>query len=167
MRIWKTKKLVEELARDALSEREKATYFVFTAVLWTAASLIPNPKPWTVFDNIRFLLIAITILGYVMCFRVNKAGDGRCFVERAVIISVPLTFRIFVLSFCVHILARAVSPGMVKSPVFSPVFANLITGYFFWRLWKNFCLLSELIRQRTALDPKQIHHVQAKQEIPG
>ena len=65
MRIWKTKKLVEELARDALSEREKV-------------------QDW------------------------------------------------------------------VKRPVFSPVFANLITGYFFWRLWKTFFLLSKLIRDRPA-----------------
>jgi hypothetical protein len=156
MRIWRKKKLVEELARDALSEREKVTYFVFTAVMWTTAALIRNPKPWTIFDNIRLLAIAITILGYVMCFRVNKTSDGRCFVERAVISSVPLTFRTFVAAFCVHILARAVFPDLVKSPVFSPVFANLITGYFFWRLWKNFCLLSDLIRQRPALYPKQL-----------
>ena len=156
MRIWKTKKLVEELARDALSEREKATYFAFTVVMATAASLIPDPKPWTMFESIRLLLIPITILGYVMCFRVNKAGDGRYFVERAVIISVPLTFRILVAGLCVRILARAVFPDWVKSPVFSPVFANLITGYFFWRLWKTFFLLTKLIRQRPALYPKQI-----------
>ena len=156
MRIWKTKKLVEELARDALSEREKATYFAFTVVMATAASLIPDPKPWTIFESIRLLLIPITLLGYVMCFRVNKAGDGRYFVERAVIISVPLTFRILVAGLCVRILARAVFPDWVKSPVFSPVFANLITGYFFWRLWKNFFLLSKLIRDRPASYPKQI-----------
>jgi hypothetical protein len=156
MRIWKTKKLVEELARDALSEREKVTYFVFTAVLWTSASLIRNPKPWTVFDNIQLLSIAITIVGYVICFRVNKAGDGRCFIERVVIISVPLTFRTVVAALCAHILARALFPDWVKSPVFSPVFANLMTGYFFWRVWKNFLLLSEFIRQKLASYPKQI-----------
>jgi hypothetical protein len=156
MRIWKTKKLVEELAHDALSERMKVTYFVFTAVLWTAASLIPNPKPWTIFDNFQFLSIAITMLGYVVCFRVNQAGDGRCFVERAVIISVPLTIRVFVAALGVRLLTRAVFPDWVKSPVFSPVFLNLMTGYFFWRLWKNFCLLSDLIRQRPAVYPKQI-----------
>jgi hypothetical protein len=150
MRIWKTKKLVEELARDALPEREKATYFVFTAVLWTASSLIRNPKPWTVFDNIWFMVIATTLLGYMMCFRVNKAGDGRCFIERVVIISVPLTFQAFVAAVFVHILARALFSDWVKSPVFSPVFANLITGYFFWRLWKSFSLLSKLIRDRPA-----------------
>jgi hypothetical protein len=156
MRIWKTKKLIEELARDALSEREKVTYFVFTAVLWTASSLIRNPRPWTIFDNIQLLSIAITIFGYVMCFRVNKAGDGRCFVERAVIISVPLTFQVFVAALCVRLLARAVFPGWVKSPIFSPIFANLITGYFFWRLWRHFILLSEVIRQRPASHPKEI-----------
>lgn len=153
MRIRKTEKLVEEVARDALSEREKAVYFVFTAVLWTAGSMIPNPNPWTLFDNIRLVSIAITILGYVMCFRVNKAGDGRCFVERAVIISVPLTFRTFVVAFCVHILGRAMFPDWVGRPVFPPIFVNLITGYFFWRLWRNFILLSDLIRQRVTLHP--------------
>ncbi len=156
MRIWKSKKLAEELARDALSEREKVTYFVFTAVLWTASALIRNPKPWTIFDNIQLLSIAITILGYVMCFRVNMAGDGRCFVERAVILSVPLTFQVFVAALCVRLLARAVFPDWVKSPVFSPVFADSMTGYFFWRLWRNFSLLSELIRQRPAEYPKEI-----------
>jgi hypothetical protein len=63
MRIWNTKQLVEELARDALPEREKVSYFVFTAVLWTASALIRNPKPWTIFASIRLLSIAITILG--------------------------------------------------------------------------------------------------------
>jgi len=156
MRIWNTKKLVEELARDALSEREKVTYFVFTAALWTASSLMRNPKPWTRFDNIQLLSIAITILGYVMCFRLNQAGDGRCFVERAVIISVPLTFRVFFAAVCVRIFARAMFPNCVKSPVFSPVFANLITGYFFWRLWRNFYLLSDHIRLRPGLYPKDL-----------
>jgi hypothetical protein len=134
MRIWKTKKLVEDLASDGLSEREKLTYFVFTGVMWTAASLIRDPKPWTSFDNIRFLSIAITILGYVLCFRVNKAADGRLFVERAVVLSVPLTFQNLVATFCGLVVARAVSPDLVKSPAFWPVFANLIPGFFYWRL---------------------------------
>lgn len=156
MRIWRTKKLVEELARGALSEREKVTYFVVTAVMWTTASLIPNPKPWTIFDHIRFLSIAITILGYMVCFRLNQAADGRLFVERAVVISVPLTCQTLVATFCALIVARVVSPDWVKSPVFWPVFANLIPGYFFWRLWRSFSLLSDLLRQRPAVYPEQV-----------
>jgi hypothetical protein len=155
MRIWRTKKLVEELARGALSEREKVTYLVITAVMWTTAALIPDPKPWTIFDNIRLLSIAITISGYVMCFRVNQAADGRLFVERAVIISLPLTFRIFVAPLCAVIVARAACPDWVKSPVFWPVVGNLKTGCFFWRLWRNFCLLSDFIRLRPALHLEQ------------
>ncbi len=156
MRIWKTKKLVEDLACDSLSEREKLTYFVSTTVMGTAASLIPNSKPWTSFDNIRFLSIAIVILGYVLCFRVNKAADGRRFVERAVVLSVPLTFQTLVVGFLGLIVARAVSPDLVKSPVFWPVFANLTPVYFFWRLWKNFVLLSDRLRQNSALPPEQM-----------
>ena len=79
-----------------------------------------------------------------------------------VIISVSVAFRILVAGLCVRLLARAMFPDWVKSPVFSPVFANLITGYFFWRLWKNFFLLSKLIRDRPASYPKQLG-----EESPG
>jgi hypothetical protein len=155
MRIWKTKKLVDEIARDALSERDKATYFVFTAVAWTSASLIPNPEPWTRFDNLRFVSLAITILGYVLCFRVNHSAEGRSFIERTVLLSVPITVRTFVVMFFVLLIARAVSPSLAKHPAFWPIAANLITGYFFWRLWSSFTSLAELIRRKPALSPPQ------------
>jgi len=166
MRIWKASKVAEELAADLLTERQKLTYFLFTACLLALVPLIRNAKPWTAYDNIRLLSVPITIFGYLACFDVNKVADDRRFIERVVILSVPLTFQMFALGLGVFIPIRIVVPSLKTSLAFWPVANAGLLTWFFWRLWAKFSLIGDLIRTSRGAGPSANPRLQSDGASP-
>jgi hypothetical protein len=107
VRLWSSDLLEIELARGQLSEREKIKYLVLP-MLFTA--LIGGPLAWIApryglrpprFDSLvavlnGILMVAVTLHGIRKAYRINKQIDGRQFIERYVVLVLPVSIR-----FCV------------------------------------------------------------------
>lgn len=104
MRLWSSDLLEAELARGQLSEREKIKYLLLP-MLFTA--LIGGPLAWIApryglrpprFDFLvavlnGILTVAVTLYGIRKAYRINKQIDGRYFIERYVVLVLPVSIR--------------------------------------------------------------------------
>ncbi|MBT3455801.1 hypothetical protein HN446_01945 [bacterium] len=134
MYIWRVGKLVEEFKNGTLTEQEKVKYVIsfclFQATGLTVYSWVPLsyrilfintfsylsrvlPKAYA--PKIAFMLEALfmaapfllTALGIWYCYRENKKGDDKNFVDRFVCLSVPIIKQIIVITILFYVLIIA------------------------------------------------------------
>ena len=130
MRLWYSRLLEHELAEGRLSEWEKTKYFLFPLMLSAFLSgpiwmITPNYGPIPPVTERFFTLLgglitaAITYIGIKMGYRSNQRIDGKNFIERYAILSVPIfirfiviatTLMIIILIFLRHSMRDSVSP---------------------------------------------------------
>ncbi len=108
MILFSSNKLQKALADDSLDSWDKAKYIIFVIAMYT----IYGPFYWfmpsfgekkpMLFQLASFasylFTILITIYGAKRCFKTNKIGDGKDFVERFDVLFVPMTFEILPLA---------------------------------------------------------------------
>jgi hypothetical protein len=108
MILFSSKKLEHKISNNELAHWEKTKYLIFTYIFFGSASffnlLSPNfhPKPtWQsaldVFGAVLFVLI--TYFGIKKCYMTNKESDNTDFIDRIVILSVPMILKIFLIYF--------------------------------------------------------------------
>lgn len=105
--FWKTRLLVDELAKGPLEERTLQRYYlataVFVSVCYYIGSLAPRDNLYALAVEAFGVLVA-TIVGLNAAFAANGGSSGTRFLEKVVSISFPLLMRV---------LAAAIAPGLV------------------------------------------------------
>ena len=106
MYLWNTKALAGELKDGTLSQRERFKYLLILAVISAAAiegeryvSEQPSLPMWVE----SALAIVITVVGIWVCYRANRKGDDREFIDRYICMGFPLLIRLVVLVFGIAI----------------------------------------------------------------
>ena len=98
---WRINPLKAELASGAVSESEKLKYLMAMLLLYVISGevsyLAAQADPGdtlTATDWLSSALFVITtFIGTYYCYRRNRAGDAKCFIERFVCLSWPITIR--------------------------------------------------------------------------
>lgn len=106
MHFWNTNALIQELREEKLTERGKMKYALALFLLgnvffYGAQGLYSSTGFLLVLEMLAVL--AITVGGVVWCYLTNAKGDNKSFVERFIVLSLPITIRLFVLGFIVYV----------------------------------------------------------------
>jgi len=96
MHLFRTKPLVQQLARGELSATKKAHYLLASFLMFILAynsGFVPgSPPPWTVPSLLETAAVAlITIIGIVKCFDAAGGEDSSDFVAMFTCLYVPVT----------------------------------------------------------------------------
>jgi hypothetical protein len=113
MRLWNVNALAKDLAASRVSERDKLLFLLanllFAAVMSELDKYrVVNPNAWHLTTSV--LAIGIVAVGTVLCYRANKKGDGKHFMERYICLSVPVTIRLAFVLVCVLLLLYLAVP---------------------------------------------------------
>jgi hypothetical protein len=140
MYFWKTRLLVDELAKGALEERTLKNYYLATSILilvtYYLASLEPRENFYALAVEVIGTLFA-TIIGLNAAFTANGGVTGTRFLDKVIAISFPLLIRVLVTGFALGLLVgilriAEVSEGEVEWLISIAVIA--IQVIFFLRL---------------------------------
>jgi hypothetical protein len=100
--LWPPR-LADALRDGALSESDKLVYLAAGVVLSTAAARLRAAaavsRPVLLFDLMYAILI---VAGVLWCYRANRRGDGQRFIERFVILSVPVSIATYLVFFATY-----------------------------------------------------------------
>lgn len=108
MNIINDRELALRFKNDAVPSQERFIYlFIFVLISeipWSSFSeyiFNDNRRDYDIYSDI--IISVITIVGTVLCYRTNRSGDDREFIERYVGIGFPITIRttIFLIVFVV------------------------------------------------------------------
>lgn len=152
MRIWSSKLLEQELAETKLSDWEKTKYLILPLVLSTLVAgpiylFTPNygsnPPAFnglsTFIGNI--IMAVVTFYGIRLGYRTNKKIDGKCFIERYTILSVPIFIRCLVIMVPTLFVLMFIFMGIFKLkeifPLILKVVFPLIIFWFYYLISKS------------------------------
>ena len=93
--------LVDDLVHDRVSAKTVFIYFCISFAIFGKVSFLLQLLSDYTLDQIMAHFVSgliITLLGLILCFRVNQKGDGRSFLARFFCLSVPILVRLFLLS---------------------------------------------------------------------
>lgn len=96
MNILDADTLAIRLRDESVSEREKLNYLF---LLMAMALFTGSPNLITILRQPFWLLIygavlAVGVIGIIVCYETNRRGDNRAFVERLVILAAPVSVRV-------------------------------------------------------------------------
>jgi hypothetical protein len=114
---WNVSKLAEDLTNDRVTERERFKYYLADAIVMNAVVqlVIYVGQPFTMWYALSSLAaVVISIVGIVLCYRVNKAGDDADFIERIVCLGWPVTIKLAVLFGVIMIVIAIVGEIMTQ-----------------------------------------------------
>ena len=104
MYLWRSRELAAELRAGAVSEKEKFFYLL----IWLSFFAVVNVLNLvTAINEAEELLPAIsggvayfviTLVGTVVCYRSNRRGNDRAFLDRYICLSVPIWLQLFVVT---------------------------------------------------------------------
>lgn len=116
-------KIADALGRGELSERSKAALYLVGLLLppFLAPGAIRNRPADALMLLVTMLLI--TIVGVWLCYRANRAGDGRNVVERMVCLSPPLWVTTYAAFYLVQLLNMRFGPPPPRPPQTAEEFA--------------------------------------------
>ena len=168
MIIFSSSKVQKALVNNSLDSWAKAKYMIFVIAMYCTAApfhwFVPEfgpkkPLSYHLASLSSYVLtILITVYGAKRCFKTNKTGDGKAFVERLAALYVPMTFEImplaivlFAITVCIVAYVLPIDDKQTRYSVLSYVmllFAPFLTWLFFVLLDRDFERLAELIRER-------------------
>ena len=96
---WNIKALAKELKAKKVSQLEKFKYFfaisIVAVVYLEFVYLVPLLEELTTLDVVGSLAyIFLVVLGTIFCYKANKEGDNKEFVDRFICLSWPIGIRI-------------------------------------------------------------------------
>ncbi|ENW91946.1 MULTISPECIES: hypothetical protein [Acinetobacter] len=106
MYFWNTKKLIEDLKNDRLSEQNYKNYYLISSVFMFIIMFAMRLSPIVdvVQNTIDALLnIIIFIIGVNFCFKANGGNQGKQFLSRLICLCLPIGIR-FILAYFLLIL---------------------------------------------------------------
>lgn len=151
---WNVAKLAEDLREGRVEEKERFKYFLATSILW---ALGPQPflyygQTFKVMDVISaVVLLAITVIGTILCYRANRSGDDTDFIGRMICLGWPVLIKVAVLGIVVVFfealfVALALGSESGSSKVVDAVLEVLLVGllgtYYYWLIYKYMALVA-------------------------
>ena len=94
MSVFNRKKIEKRIKLNQMREKEKFLYFFILSVLTSLSlfdSLFGSQLPENNWSNISYFIISIA--GIFLCYKTNKRGDNIEFIERFILISLPIILR--------------------------------------------------------------------------
>jgi len=145
--LWSTRQLAQAVGRDELPEHDQFALFLFGQIVLFVSgygtAISGAVLDWVSSVEIG-LLFLITVIGTVLAYRANGSAQGREFIRRFALLSIPLALKFslliwpvfYALSWLLTIFALSVSDstfdllrrGMELS------WNVVLTAIFFWRL---------------------------------
>ena len=90
MFIWNINKIIDSIRNDAFSESDKLKYYIITSLF----TLFIAFETYDIISLVGILKVIITIsvivIGSIYVYNKNKKYDGKNFIERTTIFTVPL-----------------------------------------------------------------------------
>lgn len=146
MYLWNTKELAVKLKDGELAQAERFKYFFVFIVLFTLGGevcLYLGERPTVISITESIMVMVITVVGTLLSYKINKAGDDKEFIDRYVCLSIPLFIKLTVLLIGVYIIYM-VAGHMVLSDTFDKYIDStswidvlillLFELLFYWRL---------------------------------
>ena len=99
MRFWNAHRLATDLQAGRVSPRTQLNYFLIALTIQSVVGrtsllrAVASPPALVV----PFLTLAISVAGFIRCFRINSRGDNRDFVPRVLCLGVPALLRAYTL----------------------------------------------------------------------
>ncbi|MDB5478442.1 MAG: hypothetical protein JWM96_937 [Alphaproteobacteria bacterium] len=137
------RKLAAELRDGAVPSLNKFIYFML-ATIWMLISSSASFNAWdyeppTRLDRFADLVVfVVSVLGFILCYDINREGDDRDYIERVTCLGFPIFVQVTLLGGLIVVpgllLRQYVYPEIEKDLVF--FIANLVVvPYSFWRLY--------------------------------
>ena len=144
---WNTEKLVAELAEGRVSEKQSAQYAMLGAVLYYqgiyTATWFGGYRSWLLIYEF-FVVSTIALVGISECLKANGGNDGRDFLKRYALISVPVGLKLALAGIVVsrviyYGFPYVVTPVTFRDPVFVYqliwfISSAAIAATYFWRI---------------------------------
>lgn len=147
MNIINDRDLALRFRNDAVPSRERFIYLVLCLLIFEilTSSFVMHlfyAEKYNIYSDIA--MVALSIIGTIICYRTNKSGDDREFIERYVSIGFPISIQVFLI-FAVFIVAVIVFYVLKAILKFEFDLADLteaggsvigagIMIYYYWRL---------------------------------
>src|SRR6058998_2401954 len=97
--LWRTDRLVHQLASTGISQSEGARYAMVAAVLYFQATYLASwlggYRSWQIVAEFA-MVVVIAVVGIHECFRANGGAQGNEFLLRFSALSVPVGIRVTV-----------------------------------------------------------------------
>lgn len=150
MYLWKSKDLAGDLKDNLVSESEKLKYMLFggIATLLAYDPIFYYDLPYRTLDTIiSVLVLIITVVGTILCYKANKAGDNHDFITRYICLCVPIGIKavlIMSLTIVVFILLEIMfefgilEENTKKADIFEVMLVTVFLIYIYWNLVKHF-----------------------------
>ncbi|GGB04684.1 hypothetical protein GCM10011491_35970 [Brucella endophytica] len=146
MNFINDRELARRFKSDSVPSKERFWYyFIYTVVLSaTLSSYIItefyeyDPNHWHYLTDIAAVLI--NMIGISICYRTNKAGDDKEFIERIVCIGFPVLVQVIIMFIVIEALLMTIrsfldpEDNFTNLPLFYFFDTCFLYGYFYWRL---------------------------------
>ena len=157
MYLWKTKELVSKMKSNEISQTEKFKYFLVFVILGTISKELSSYISYTLISPSFQAVIAsilttvIVISGTFLCYKTNKNGDDKEFIDRFFCISLPIGIKFFVILFItlflysllsIIILRDAFNPQVGSRPLAMNLILIFYLVCFYWRLMHHLKIVS-------------------------
>ena len=97
MFIWNINKILDSIRNDAFTESDKLKYYIITSLF----TLFIAFETYDLISLVGILKVIITIsvivIGSIYVYNKNKEYDGKNFIERTTIFTVPLCIRMILI----------------------------------------------------------------------
>ncbi len=149
MYFWDINKILDSIRNDKFSEFDKLKYYILSSLI--AMSIAFETFDFTSYVGIIkiFAMISTTVIGILYLYNKNKQYDGKYFIERTIIFTLPLFIRVTLIAIPIGLvvgifLAASGNGDIIESGYFSLTLGLILTIIgFFWeahwfsRLHKN------------------------------
>ncbi len=149
MNIINDRELALRFKKGVVSSRERLIYLIIFILIYEAPltqffEYVFNDYSKSEYDTyVDLTTMFITIIGTIICYKTNKNGDDREFIERYVGIGFPVNVRMIIFIISISLISAilyALNDRYLKFNLFVSIdvwaFAMSICAmvYFFWRL---------------------------------
>lgn len=97
MYFWNVKALAQDLREHKVSEYDKMRYFLVMTIALVLSSYLSVEQFSKLLLLELLLSLIISCVGVIACYRANKAGDNKQFIERFTCLGLPISVRFVVL----------------------------------------------------------------------
>jgi hypothetical protein len=147
MIFFDTRKLADRLKSNEVPQVEQFKYFVAEVALLGIGSLSNRDYPHDLTDLLISLVqLVVEVFVLIACFRVNRQGDGRMFLERLICIAWPIAMRCTLIFAVVNFICEhfALSGGNILSHLLEASLYAIPIAIFYWMLFKNIQYISKI-----------------------
>ena len=163
---WRTHRLVEDLAHDAVTEQQSLWYAIISTVTATLtlyyAYWFGAERGWLLFMELGVVCV-ISIIGLHECFKSNGGIDGSDFLKRLFCLGTPVGLKLAIASTLVGQviyfgLPRLAAGGLFRDPHFvyelvSFSIAGAFAMTYYWRIAYHLARLARAERSNPLTQP--------------